>query len=271
RARPHPRQGRHPGGRPAGGDGGPFRQEALPAVRGAGGAPRPVGDGGGRLRVHPRAPPGAAAAHLHRPRAAGVRSRDRTHLLGGRLQDLLRRRLLAHHPILRHRAGDPRVLRGGDRRGGAGALPYRGRPLPSGSMMTTPTPNPIPTSTSTPSSPRITTAVVLARGLGSRMRAAGQGGLSAEQAAAAASGHKALMPLGEHRLIDYSLSALADAGIRRAVLVVAPEHEEFSRHLAELAPSRLEVAFAVQAEPRGTADAVASAREAVGDAPFIMV
>src|SRR5699024_9875144 len=179
--------------------------------------------------------------------------------------------LLAHHPILRHRAGDPRVLRGGDRRGGAGALPYRGRPLPSGSMMTTPTPNPIPTSTSTPSSPRITTAVVLARGLGSRMRAAGQGGLSAEQAAAAASGHKALMPLGEHRLIDYSLSALADAGIRRAVLVVAPEHEEFARHLAELAPSRREVAFAVQAEPRGTADAVASAREAVGDAPFIMV
>ena len=138
-------------------------------------------------------------------------------------------------------------------------------------MMRTPTPNPIPTSTSTPSSPRITTAVVLARGLGSRMRAAGQGGLSAEQAAAAASGHKALMPLGEHRLIDYSLSALADAGIRRAVLVVAPEHEEFARHLAELAPSRLEVAFAVQAEPRGTADAVASAREAVGDAPFIMV
>src|SRR5699024_7955762 len=162
-------------------------------------------------------------------------------------------RLLAHHPLLRHRAGDPRVLRGGDRRGGAGALPYRGRSLPSGSMMTTPTPNSTP-STSTPSGPRITTAVVLARGLGSRMRAVGQ-------AAAAASGHKALMPRGGHRLIDYSLSALADAGVRRAVLVVAPEHEEFSRHLAELAPSRLEVVLAVQAEPRGTADAVASARE----------
>ncbi|MDN5601530.1 MAG: NTP transferase domain-containing protein, partial [Brachybacterium sp.] len=111
----------------------------------------------------------------------------------------------------------------------------------------------------------------LARGLGSPMRAEGQGSLSAEQAAAAASGHKALMPIGEHRLIDYALSALADAGIRRAVLVVAPEHEEFSRHLAELAPTRIEVALAVQEEPRGTADAVASAREAVGDAPFIMV
>ena len=119
--------------------------------------------------------------------------------------------------------------------------------------------------------PAITTAVVLARGLGSRMRAEGGSSLSAEQAAAAASGHKALMPIGDHRLIDYSLSALADAGIRRAVLVVAPEHEEFTRHLAALAPTRLEVVLAVQQEPRGTADAVASARDAVGEAPFIMV
>ncbi|WP_245822958.1 sugar phosphate nucleotidyltransferase [Brachybacterium avium] len=119
--------------------------------------------------------------------------------------------------------------------------------------------------------PTITTAVVLARGLGTRMRAEGQSSLSAEQAAAAASGHKALMPIGEHRLIDYSLSALADAGIRKAVLVVAPEHEDFTRHLAELAPTRLEVVLAVQEEPLGTADAVSSAREAVGAEPFIMV
>ena len=39
------------------------------------------------------------------------------------------------------------------------------------------------------SSPAITTAVVLARGLGSRMRADGGSALTAEQAAAAASGH----------------------------------------------------------------------------------
>lgn len=138
-------------------------------------------------------------------------------------------------------------------------------------MMSTPPSTP-PSDSSAPSAaPTITTAVVLARGLGTRMRAEGGAALSAEQAAAAASGHKALMPIGGHRLIDYSLSALADAGIRRAVLVVAPEHEEFTRHLAALAPSRLEVLLAVQEEPRGTADAVASAREAVGDEPFVMV
>jgi dTDP-glucose pyrophosphorylase len=117
----------------------------------------------------------------------------------------------------------------------------------------------------------IQTAVVLARGLGSRMRKEGSGALTPAQAAAAASGHKALMPLGAHRLIDYSLSALADAGIRRAVLVVAPEHEEFSHHVEELAPRRLTIDFAVQAAPRGTADAVASARDAVDGESFVMV
>lgn len=127
------------------------------------------------------------------------------------------------------------------------------------------------TATSDTGTASIDTAVVLARGLGSRMRKEGAGGLTPEQAAAAASGHKALMPIGGHRLIDYSLSALADAGVRRAVLVVAPEHEEFARHVEQLAPRRLEIDFAVQTQPKGTADAVASAREAVGERPFVMV
>lgn len=116
----------------------------------------------------------------------------------------------------------------------------------------------------------ITTAVVLARGLGTRMRKDGQKTLSAAQAAAAASGHKALMPIGEHRLIDYSLSAMVEAGITRTVLVVAPEHAEFAEHIADLAPQRLSIDLAVQDEPLGTANALASAEEAVGDAPFLM-
>lgn len=117
----------------------------------------------------------------------------------------------------------------------------------------------------------IDTALVLARGLGSRMRTDSDAALTAEQAGAAASGHKALMPIGPHRLIDHSLSALADAGVRRVVLVVAPDHADFLAHREALAPSRLSIEFAVQEEPRGTADAVASAREAVGDVPFLMV
>lgn len=124
-----------------------------------------------------------------------------------------------------------------------------------------------------------TTAVVLARGLGTRMRAASHDPaattLTPAQAAAAASGYKALMPIGEHLLIDYSLSALAEAGIRRAVLVVGPQHEAFDAHLDQLRQAgtlrRLTVELAVQEEPLGTADAVASAAPVVGDEPFVMV
>lgn len=122
-------------------------------------------------------------------------------------------------------------------------------------------------------------AVVLARGLGTRMRAASDdpaaAALTPAQAAAAASGYKALMPLGEHLLIDYCLSALADAGIRRVVLVVGPDHTAFDAHLDHLrqagALKRLTVQLAVQDEPLGTADALASAAGAVGDEPFVMV
>ena len=116
----------------------------------------------------------------------------------------------------------------------------------------------------------ITTAVILARGLGTRMRAESDAALSGAQAAAASSGHKALMPIGEHRLIDYSLSALADAGITRVVLVVAPDHAEFREHIAQVAPERLHIDFAVQEEALGTAHAVASAADAVGADPFVM-
>lgn len=117
----------------------------------------------------------------------------------------------------------------------------------------------------------ITTAVILARGLGTRMRAAGADfQLTKAQAEAAALGHKALMPIGKQRLIDYSLSALADAGVTRAVIVVAPEHEAFRQHIESLTPKRLHVEFAVQAEPRGTANALASAEDAVGAEPFLM-
>jgi glucose-1-phosphate thymidylyltransferase len=117
----------------------------------------------------------------------------------------------------------------------------------------------------------VTTAVVLARGLGTRMRREAAAEASAEQLTAAAAGAKALMPIGRHVLVDYIVSALADAGIRRVVLVVPPDHGAFRAHIDRLSPSRLEVVFAVQPEPRGTADALAAARAAVGTLPFVAV
>ncbi|PHP53680.1 nucleotidyltransferase family protein [Actinomyces ruminis] len=116
------------------------------------------------------------------------------------------------------------------------------------------------------------TALILARGLGTRMRAVSGGSIiKTDQAAAAVSGYKALMPIGEHRLVDYSMSALADAGIERIVLVVGPKHDDFSAHLRSLSLTRIAVELAVQVEPLGTADAVVSAAGAIGDEPFLMV
>lgn len=119
---------------------------------------------------------------------------------------------------------------------------------------------------------RTTRAVVLARGLGTRMRrdAAAAGALTAEQQAAAARGAKGMMPLGGRPFLDYVLSALADAGIEEVVLVVAPEHDEMREYYARTAPpARVRISFAVQTEPRGTADAVLAARAGVRDAPFL--
>jgi len=120
-----------------------------------------------------------------------------------------------------------------------------------------------------------TQAVVLARGLGTRMRREADGAgvtLSDEQRRAAASGAKGMMPLGTRPFLDYVLSALADAGIRDVTLVVAPEHDSIREHFERThVPDRVRVRYAVQAEPRGTADAVLSVRGVVDDAPFLVL
>ena len=114
-------------------------------------------------------------------------------------------------------------------------------------------------------------AVVLARGLGTRMRHGDESArLTHPQAAAAQQGFKALMPL-DRPFIDYLLGALAQAGYRRVCLVVAPEHEAIREHIARLQPRRISVDLAVQDEPRGTADAVAAARSFAGDDEFLCV
>jgi UDP-N-acetylglucosamine diphosphorylase / glucose-1-phosphate thymidylyltransferase / UDP-N-acetylgalactosamine diphosphorylase / glucosamine-1-phosphate N-acetyltransferase / galactosamine-1-phosphate N-acetyltransferase len=122
---------------------------------------------------------------------------------------------------------------------------------------------------------RTTQGVVLARGLGTRMRREAEGtaaGLTDEQRRAAARGAKGMMPLGARPFLDYVLSALADAGIETVTLVIAPEADDVRDYFARThVPQRVRVRFAVQAEPRGTADAVRAARDAVNDAPFLVL
>ncbi len=115
-------------------------------------------------------------------------------------------------------------------------------------------------------------AVILARGLGTRMRRQdGVARLDPLQSAAADSGVKAMIPIGRP-FLDYVLSALADAGYREVCLVIGPEHGTVRDYYTKVvSPERIRVVFAIQAEPLGTADAVLAAEEFAADEHFLLI
>ena len=113
--------------------------------------------------------------------------------------------------------------------------------------------------------------VILARGLGKRMRKSDPAvALDPALAAAADSGVKAMIPIGRP-FLDYVLGVAAEAGITRACLVVGPEHGQMQKYYSDLRPRRIAIEFAVQAQPLGTADAVAAAEPVVGTRPFMVI
>src|SRR5215210_7986585 len=118
-----------------------------------------------------------------------------------------------------------------------------------------------------------TRAVVLAAGLGKRMRAADPDvRLTAEQKAAADAGLKAMVPVHGRPFLDYILSSLADAGITEVTLVVAPDHEPARRHYVDDAPpERVRLTFAVQPQPVGTANAILAAEASTAGEPFLAI
>ena len=115
-------------------------------------------------------------------------------------------------------------------------------------------------------------AVILARGLGTRMRKAdADATLDAAQSAAADIGVKGMIPIGRP-FMDYLISALADAGFTDVCLVIGPEHQVVREYYErETAPLRVRIHFAVQEQPRGTADAVLAAEQFAMDQPFVVI
>lgn len=120
--------------------------------------------------------------------------------------------------------------------------------------------------------PGTTKVVILARGLGTRMRANhGEQGLLPEQASVADTGLKAMIPVGRP-FLDFLISAIADAGFSDVCIVIGPEHGQVrERFTREVKPSRVRVHFAVQERALGTADAVLAAEEFAAGDPFVVL
>lgn len=127
-------------------------------------------------------------------------------------------------------------------------------------------------------------AVLLARGLGSRMKQdADAAALSPTQAAAAAAGAKGMMPIGNastalgaggftRPFLDFVLSALADAGCADVCFVVAPDHAAIRGYYdGPGKPARVRINYAVQDVANGTARAVQAAQRFAGGDPFLVL
>ncbi len=115
-------------------------------------------------------------------------------------------------------------------------------------------------------------AVILARGLGTRMRRSAPGvAIDEAQARAADSGVKGMIPIGRP-FLDYVISGLADAGFQEVCLVVGPEHDAVRDYYTrEVTPQRVRVTFAVQREALGTADAVAASESFARSDQFLVI
>ncbi len=115
-----------------------------------------------------------------------------------------------------------------------------------------------------------TKAVILARGLGKRLRAGHeQIRLGSKQTEIAAQGIKTLMPIvGDKTLLDFIFESLAKAGFSEMCLVIGPEHHLIREFCCQL---NYNISFAVQDQPLGTADAVLAAQEFANQDNFIVV
>jgi len=114
-------------------------------------------------------------------------------------------------------------------------------------------------------------AVILAAGLGSRMqKALDDEKLTASEKESIQKGLKGMiLGLDNRPIFDSSVQNLIDAGIKKIIFVVNNIGGHMIKEYYGHKIGSVQVDYAVQKEQLGTANAVLSAKEAVGDEPFI--
>ena len=82
---------------------------------------------------------------------------------------------------------------------------------------------------------------------------------------------KHLIPVANRPVIEYTLEAIREAGIRDVGVVVSPNvEEEFRAALGDGSRFGLRIEYVIQERPQGLAHAVGCAREFVDDEPFLV-
>ncbi|MBM4416500.1 MAG: hypothetical protein FJ035_09780 [Chloroflexi bacterium] len=82
---------------------------------------------------------------------------------------------------------------------------------------------------------------------------------------------KALVPLLERPLVAHGVALLAELGLREIVVVVASDDAQTGPAAQRYAPPGVTVHIAVQAEPRGSGDALASVGAALADRAVVVL
>jgi UDP-N-acetylglucosamine diphosphorylase / glucose-1-phosphate thymidylyltransferase / UDP-N-acetylgalactosamine diphosphorylase / glucosamine-1-phosphate N-acetyltransferase / galactosamine-1-phosphate N-acetyltransferase len=76
---------------------------------------------------------------------------------------------------------------------------------------------------------------------------------------------KPLLPIANKPIIQHTLEALVDAGVRQIVLVISYKAEAIRKKIGDGSAFKCEIEYVKQRTPRGTADAVATAGEKLKD------
>lgn len=115
--------------------------------------------------------------------------------------------------------------------------------------------------------------IILAAGLGKRMREKGDVFLDKETEKFASRGLKSLIPLKSSKaFLDYLILNLEKANYSKICLVVNPYRKEFKNYFKKLSQRfSLKFYLAYQEKPKGTADALLKAKEFAKDESFLVV
>jgi len=117
-------------------------------------------------------------------------------------------------------------------------------------------------------------AVILARGLGTRMQKQAEVEIDEENKELVDKGLKGMILFNERPFLDYVISNLLRAGFEDICLVIGPEHDIIRNYYSDVSKrnkDRFKISFAIQEKPIGTANAVLAAEKFSGDEEFIVL